>query len=68
MKIHASDKKRPLAAKLRRAKEQPERMTVGGYLLKRLEKLGTRHIFGSSEKNLLRFIKRIEYHPTIQFL
>jgi TPP-dependent 2-oxoacid decarboxylase len=66
MKIKPSAQ-RPLA-KLRRKTDRPERITVGQYLLRRLEGLGIRHIFGTGEPELLRFIKLIEYHPSIQFV
>lgn len=43
-------------------------VTIGQYLLSRLQQLGVEHIFGVPGDYVLRFDKLIEQHPSIQFI
>ena len=54
--------------KVRRMKNHKERMTVGQYLLKRLESLGVDSVFGKYDDTTLRFLKLIEHQKNLRFI
>lgn len=57
-----------IAKKLRGNKRYKERITIGKYLLKRLDKFHSRHFFGKARLECHHFIGILEEHPHLHFI